>query len=183
VNTTPQAGSSLDARDANKTSAARFIDGFKDDYWDAARRVMAPGCILHHPLEGNIEAGPDGMVSMWAGFKQLSLSSWHPTPVMIAEGDFGLFGFRLSSLFSCQPQGRSTGQGEHAPPPTGGRLDHGMVNIVRLEPRKLAEIWDTHNTLGILPPRRPARWLWSDHPTSARRSRSSFAAISALPAE
>ncbi len=125
--------SSVDARAANKATAVRFIHGFNDDDWDTVREVVAPGFVFHHPLGGTVEAGPEGMVSTWAGFKVLSPDSWHPIPVMIAEGDY------VAVLLPTY--GTFTGHGEHAPPPTGGRLDYGMVNMVRFEHGQLAEMW------------------------------------------
>jgi predicted ester cyclase len=124
---------SIDIRDANKAIATRFIHGFNENDWDTVREVVAPGFIFHHPLGGTVEAGPDGMVATWAGFKVLSPDSWHPIPVMIAEGDYVAV---LLPTF-----GTFTGRGEHAPPPTGGRLDYGMVNMARIENGQLAEMW------------------------------------------
>jgi steroid delta-isomerase-like uncharacterized protein len=124
---------SRDVQEANKSAAVRFIQGFNDDDWDAVREVVAPGFVFHHPVGGTVEAGPEGMVSTWAGFKVLSPDSWHPIPVVIADGDYVAVLLPTYGTFS--------GQGEHAPPPTGGRLDYGMVNIVRLEGGKLAEMW------------------------------------------
>jgi predicted ester cyclase len=121
------------ALEANKAAAVRFIHGFNDDDWDTVRDVVAPGFVFHHPMGGTVEAGPEGMVSTWAGFKVLSPDSWHPIPVMIADDDC------VAVLLPTY--GHFSGQGEHAPPPTGGRLDYGMVNIVRLEGGKLAEMW------------------------------------------
>ncbi len=139
-----------EVRNVNKAAATRFIHGFNDDDWDAVRQVVAPGFVFHHPLGGTVAAGPDGMVSTWAGFKQLSPDSWHPIPVMIADGDY------VAVLLPTY--GTFTGQGEHAPPPTGGRLDYGMVNIVRLENGMLAEMWFGMDSLaemqqlGVAPP-------------------------------
>ena len=140
-------------QEANKAAAVRFIHGFNDDDWDTVREVVAPGFVFHHPLGGTVEAGPDGMVSTWAGFKVLSPDSWHPIPVMIADGDF------VAVLLPTY--GHFSGQGEHAPPPTGGRLDYGMVNMVRLEGGKLAEMWFGMDPLvemqqlGVAPPPAP----------------------------
>jgi predicted ester cyclase len=117
----------------NKAVATRFIEGFNNDDWDAVRGVVAPGFVFHHPVGGTVEAGPEGMVSTWAGFKTLSPDSWHPSPVMIAEGD------EVAVLLPTY--GTFTGQGEHSPPPTGGRLDYGMVNMVRITDGLLTEMW------------------------------------------
>jgi predicted ester cyclase len=123
----------MNSEQTNKATAVRFIHGFNNDDWDAVREVVAPGFVFHHPLGGTVEAGPEGMVSTWAGFKQLSPDSWHPIPIMIADGDY------VAVLLPTY--GTFTGQGEHAPAPTGGRLDYGMVNMARLEHSQLVEMW------------------------------------------
>jgi predicted ester cyclase len=73
------------------------------------------------------------MVATWDGFKQLSPDSWHPIPILVAEGDY------VAVLLPTY--GHFTGRSDQAPPPTGGRLDYGMVNMVRFEAGKLAEMW------------------------------------------
>lgn len=143
--------------EAMKTAARRFVHAFNDDDWDTVRDVVASGFVFHHPIGGTVTAGPEGMVKTWAGFKALSPDSWHPIPVMIAEGDY------LAVLLPTY--GTFTGTGQQAPPPTGGRLDYGMVNMVRCEEDgRLAEMW-----FGMAPlvemqqmgvaPRGPAREL------------------------
>lgn len=119
--------------EAMKQTATRFIHGFNNNDWDAVREVVSSDFVFHHPVGGTVEAGPEGMVATWAGFKTLSPDSWHPIPVMIAEGTY------VAVLLPTY--GTFTGAGEHAPPPTGGRLDYGMVNIVRFENGRLAEMW------------------------------------------
>ena len=118
---------------ANKATAARFIGAFNNDDWDTVREVVADGFVFHHPIGGTVEAGPEGMVAAWAGFKSLSPDSWHPIPILIAEGDW------VAVLLPTY--GHLTGHSDQAPPPTGGRLDYGMVNIVRFEAGRLAEMW------------------------------------------
>ncbi len=129
----PYADSAVTVEQANLATATRFIDGFNDDDWDAVRANVTLDLVFHHPLGGTVQAGPEGMVQTWGGFKQLSPDSWHPTPVMVADGDY------VAVLLPTY--GTFTGSGEKSPPPTGGRLDYGMVNIVRLEQGKIAEIW------------------------------------------
>ena len=135
---------------AMKAAAIRFIHGFNDDDWDTVREVVASGFVFHHPVGGTVQAGPEGMVSTWSGFKTLSPDSWHPIPVMIAEGD------HVAVLLPTY--GTFTGHGDHAPPPTGGRLDYGMVNMVRFENGQLAEMWFGMDSLvemqqmGVAPP-------------------------------
>jgi predicted SnoaL-like aldol condensation-catalyzing enzyme len=118
---------------ANKVTAARFIGAFNTDDWDTVREVVADGFVFHHPIGGTVAAGPEGMVAAWAGFKNLSPDSWHPIPILIAEGDW------VAVLLPTY--GHFTGRSHQAPPPTGGRLDYGMVNMVRFEAGKLAEMW------------------------------------------
>jgi predicted ester cyclase len=118
---------------ANKVTAARFVEAFNNDNWDTVREVVADGFVFHHPIGGTVAAGPEGMVAAWAGFKRLSPDSWHPTPILIAEGDC------VAVLLPTY--GHFTGRSDQAPPPTGGRLDYGMVNMVRFDAGKLAEMW------------------------------------------
>ena len=122
-----------DIQDANKATAARFVEAFNSGDWDTVRQVVADGFVFHHPIGGTVEAGPEGMVATWAGFKRLSPDSWHPTPILIAEGD------HVAVLLPTY--GHFTGRSDQAPPPTGGRLDYGMVNMVRFEAGRLAEMW------------------------------------------
>ena len=75
-----------DIERANKATAARFVRAFNHDGWDAVREVVADR-FVYHPIGGTVEAGPEGMVATWAGFKRLSPDSWHPIPNLIAEGD------------------------------------------------------------------------------------------------
>lgn len=129
----PHAESVTSVEQANMAAATQFIEGFNNDDWDAVREVVAEDYVFHHPLGGTVHAGPEGMVQTWAGFKQLAPDSWHPIPVMIADRDY------VAVLLPTY--GTFTGVGEKSPPPTGGSLAYGMVNIVRLENDKLAEMW------------------------------------------
>lgn len=143
---------STETLDANKATAIRFVEAFNNDDWDTVRQVVADGFVFHHPVGGTVEAGPDGMATTWAGFKALSPDSWHPIPILIADGDY------VANLLPTY--GHFTGELEGAPPPTGGRLDYGMVNMVRFEGGKLIEMWFGMDSLvemqqmGVAPPAR-----------------------------
>jgi predicted ester cyclase len=117
----------------NEATATRFVQAFNDGDWDTVRQVVADGFVFHHPIGGTVEAGAEGMVATWASFKRLSPDSWHPIPILITEGDY------VAVLLPTY--GHFTGRSDQAPPPTGGRLDCGMVNLVRLESGKLVEMW------------------------------------------
>ncbi len=156
--------------EAMKEIATRFVHGFNENDWDTVRSVVATGFVFHHPLGGTVEAGPEGMVSTWAGFKTLSPDSWHPIPVMIAEGDY------VAVLLPTY--GTFTGTNEHAPPPTGGRLDYGMVNMVRFEAGRLAEMWfgmdplSEMQQMGVAPSGPPRKLSAATETTLATFSRS-----------
>jgi predicted ester cyclase len=122
-----------DIERANRATAARFVGAFNHDDWDTVREVVADGFVFHHPIGGTVPAGPEGMVAAWAGVQRLSPDSWHPIPVLIAEGDH--------AAVLLPTYGHFTGRADQAPPPTGGRLDYGMVNIVRFDGGKLVELW------------------------------------------
>jgi predicted ester cyclase len=117
----------------NKAAATRFIEGFNTDDWDTVREVVAPNYVLTHPVPGTVQLGPEGMVGVWSHFKAALPDSWHPIPVMIAEGDY------LAVLLPTY--GHFTGEPHQGTPPTGKWLEYGMVNIVRLEGGKLVEAW------------------------------------------
>jgi predicted ester cyclase len=120
-------------KEKNKAVATRFIKAFNTDNWDTVRELVAPNFVFHHPVGGTVQAGPEGMVASWSDFKASLPDSWHPIPVMIAEGDY------VAVLLPTY--GHFTGKPYHGIQPTGKWLEYGMVNIVRLEDFKLAEAW------------------------------------------
>ncbi|MHA2049925.1 MAG: ester cyclase [Promethearchaeota archaeon] len=117
----------------NKEAATRFIEAFNNDDWDSVREVVTPNFFLHHPVGGDVQLGPEGMIGVWSHFKAALPDSWHPIPVMITEGDY------LANLLPTY--GNFTGEPHQGIPPTGKWLEYGMVNIVRFENGKLAEAW------------------------------------------
>lgn len=119
--------------ESNKATAIRFIEAFNTADWDTVREVVAPNYVFHHPVGGTVQAGPEGMVAAWSDFKAALPDSWHPIPVMIAEGDY------LAVLLPTY--GHFTGEPYHGAAPTGKWLEYGMVNIVRFDDGKLAENW------------------------------------------
>jgi predicted ester cyclase len=117
----------------NKETATRYIEAFNTNNWNTVREVVSPNFVFHHPIGGTVQAGPEGMVDVWADFKASLPDSWHPIPIMIAEGDF------LAVLLPTY--GNFTGKPYHGSPPTGKWIEYGMVNIVRFENGKIAENW------------------------------------------
>ncbi len=117
----------------NKETATRYIEAFNADDWDTVREVVTQNFTFHHPIGGTVQAGPEGMVGVWFDFKASLPDSWHPIPIMIAEGDY------LAVLLPTY--GHFTGKPYHGSPPTGNWLEYGMVNIVRFENGKIAENW------------------------------------------
>jgi predicted ester cyclase len=122
-----------DRLEAHKGTATRFIEAFNTDDWDTVREVVAEGYVFHHPVGGTVQAGPEGMVGVWSEFKSALPDSWHPIPVMIAEGEY------LAVLLPTY--GTFTGKPYHGAEPTGKWLEYGMVNIVRFDGGKLVENW------------------------------------------
>ncbi|MFX0198130.1 MAG: ester cyclase [Candidatus Hodarchaeota archaeon] len=119
--------------ETNKVTATRFIEAFNTDDWDTVREVVASNYVFHHPDSGTVQAGPEGMVAAWSAFKNALPDSWHPIPVMIAEGDY------VAVLFPTY--GHFTGESYHGIKPTSNWLEYGMVNIVRFEDGKIMEAW------------------------------------------
>jgi len=142
-----------EVQEANRITATRFIEAFNNNDWDTVREVVASNYVLHHPIGGTIQAGPDGMVQVWSSFKAALPDSWHPIPVMITEGDY------LAVLLPTY--GHFTGVPYHGIPPTSKWLEYGMVNMVRIEDGKIAEAWFGMDSLaetqqmGAAPPPRP----------------------------
>lgn len=124
---------SSEIEQTNKANATRFIQAFNTDDWKTVREVVAPNYVFHHPVGGTVQAGQEGMVSAWSGFKASLPDSWHPIPVMIAEGDY------ITVLLPTY--GHFTGEPYHGFPPTGKWLEYGMVNMVRFKEGQLEEMW------------------------------------------
>jgi predicted ester cyclase len=117
----------------NKVAATRLIEAFNNDDWDEVRAVTVSNYTLNHPLGGRISAGPEALIKEWKEFKAALPDSWHPIPVMIAEGDY--------VAVNLPTYGRFTGESHKGVKPTGKWLEYGMVNIVRLDGGKIAESW------------------------------------------
>jgi predicted ester cyclase len=120
-------------QETNRITATRFIEAFNSNGWDTVREVVAPNYVLHHPIGGTIQAGPEGMVQVWSGFKASLPDAWHPIPVMVTEGDY------LAVLLPTY--GHFTGVPYHGIPPTNKWLEYGMVNMVRIADGKISEAW------------------------------------------
>jgi predicted ester cyclase len=123
----------VNTQEINRAAAARFIEVFNSDAWDVLRDVVASEFVLHHPMGGTMQLGPEGMKAVWSHFKAALPDAWHPIPVMITEGDY------LANLLPTY--GNFTGDPHQGIPPTGEWLEYGMVNIVRLEDGRLVEGW------------------------------------------
>ncbi|MFC1927837.1 ester cyclase, partial [Chloroflexota bacterium] len=120
-------------QETNRITATRFIEAFNSNNWDTVREVVASDYVLHHPIGGTIQAGPEGMVQVWSSFKAALPDSWHPIPVMVAEGDY------LAVLLPTY--GHFAGVPYHGIAPTNKWLEYGMVNMVRIENDKISEAW------------------------------------------
>ena len=123
----------MNTTETNRAAAIRFIEAFNTAAWDDLPAVVAADFVLHHPMGGTMHLGPEGMRQVWAHFKAALPDSWHPIPVMIAEGDY------VANLLPTY--GNFTGDPHQGIAPTGQWLEYGMVNIVRLEGGKLVEGW------------------------------------------
>jgi predicted ester cyclase len=123
----------MNAPEMNEAAAIRFIEAFNGAAWDELPAVVASDFVLHHPMGGTMRLGPEGMRQVWSHFKAAVPDSWHPIPIMIAEGDC------VATLLPTY--GHFTGDPHQGIPPTGRWLEYGMVNIVRLEDGKLVEGW------------------------------------------
>ena len=77
------------------------------------------------------------MGSSWDAFPDLTVSDYST----VAQGD--IVAVRWSA------RGTSTGSFLMLPP-TGEEVEYSGVSMYRIEDDKIAEIWDTRNTLGIM---------------------------------
>ena len=151
---------------ANKAAAARFVHAFNDDDWGTVRRSSP---AVHVPSSGRRDrrGRARGHGLDWAGLQGAVAG-------LVASDPDHDRRRRLRRRCSCQPPDSFSGQGEHAPP-TGGRFDYGMVNMVRVEGGKLAEMWFGMDPLvemqqlGVAPPPAP--------PASRRSAEANLAAF------
>lgn len=140
----------------NKAKTARFVEAFNTNDWDSVREVVAPTFVLHHPVGGDTRLGAEGMITVWNEFKASFTDSWHPIPIMIAEGDY------VAVLLPTY--GHFDGAPHRGTQPTGAWLEYGTICIVRFYEGQLAEGWIGMDPLvemqqmGIVPPA-PTRLL------------------------
>ena len=119
--------------EANKASATRFIEAFNSSEWDVVREVVHPDFVLHHPVGGTMQLGPEGMIAVWSDLKAAIPDARHPIPIMVTDGDY------LATLLPIY--GHFDGEPHQGISPTGNWLEYGMVNIVKLENGQLIEGW------------------------------------------
>jgi predicted ester cyclase len=140
----PYGGDSGLDREASRAVVTRFIDEVLTRHDSEALAELASPDILVHPAAMPCEAGYYGiagaghwLVSSWGAFPDLAVTDYFT----VAQGD--IVAVRWSA------RGTSTG-GFMMLPPTGATVEFSGVSMYRVEDGKVAEIWETRNTLGIL---------------------------------
>jgi predicted ester cyclase len=142
--TPPYAGDPLVDREASRAVVARFFNEVLIGHdLDALAEHVSPD-ILIHPAAMPCEAGYYGVAgagrwlgTTWDAFLDLTVSS----DATVAQGD--IVAVRWSA------RGTSTGSFLGLPP-TGGKVEYSGVSMYRIEGDRIAEIWDTRNSLGIM---------------------------------
>jgi predicted ester cyclase len=140
----PYGGDPLADREASRAIVTRFIDEVLTGHdLDALAELASPD-ILVHPAAMPCEAGYYGVAgagrwleASWDAFRDLTVTDYST----VAQGD--IVAVRWNA------RGTSTG-GFLMLPPTGGKVEYSGVSMYRVEDDRIAEIWDTRNTLGIM---------------------------------
>ena len=142
--TPPYAGGSFVDAGASRAVVTRFIDDVLTGHDLEALAALASPDILVHPAAMPCEAGYFGVAgtrrwleASWDAFRDLAVTDYST----VAQGD--IVAVRWSA------RGTSTGKFLMLPP-TGGTVEYGGVSMYRVEDDRIAEIWDTRNTLGIM---------------------------------
>jgi predicted ester cyclase len=140
----PYRGDSLVDSDASRAVVTRFFDEVLTGHdLDALAELASPD-ILIHPAAMPCEAGFYGV----AGARQWLEASWDAFPDLTVTDDSTVaHGDIVAVRWSAR--GTSTGRFMMLPP-TGATVEYGGVSMYRVEDDKIAEIWDTRNTLGIM---------------------------------
>jgi predicted ester cyclase len=140
----PFAGGSLADPEASRAVVARFVDEVLTGHDLEALAELASPDVLIHPAAMPCEAGYYGITgarrwleASWDAFRDLAVTGYST----VAQGD--IVAVRWSA------RGTSTGNFLMLPP-TGGKVEYSGVSMYRVEDDKIAEIWDTRNTLGIM---------------------------------
>jgi steroid delta-isomerase-like uncharacterized protein len=140
----PYAGDPLADREASRAVVTRFLDAVLVGHDLGALDGLASPDVLVHPTALPCEAryyGPAGMRSWlaatWDAFPDAALTGYDT----VAQGD----------IVAVRWDARGTSSGPFlGRPPTGGTVTYGGVSMYRVEDGRIAEVWDTRNTLGIL---------------------------------
>jgi predicted ester cyclase len=140
----PYAGGTVPDTEASRAVVTRFLDEVVTGHDLEALAELASPDILIHPTAMPCEAGYYGIAGVgrwlgesWDAFRDLAVTDYST----VAQGD--IVAVRWSA------RGTSTGRFMKLPP-TGGNVEYSGVSMYRIEADKVAEIWDTRNTLGIM---------------------------------
>jgi predicted ester cyclase len=140
----PYRGDPLVDSEASRAVVTRFFDEVLTGHDLEALAGLASPDILVHPGAMPCEAGYYGLAGVgrwleasWDAFRDLTVTD----DSTVAQGD--IVAVRWSA------RGTSTGRFLMLPP-TGGAVEYSGVSMYRVEDARIAEIWDTRNSLGIM---------------------------------
>lgn len=127
--------------DANKQVVSRFYE----ELWnrgnlDAADELVSEDYVRHDLRPGDAPPGPAGQKAVAERFRAAFPDVRLVVEALVAEGD--------------QVAARWTMYGTHTGPwgdvaPTGKRVRFSGVNFFRIQDRKIAEIWNVRDDLGL----------------------------------
>ena len=157
--TPPYAGRSLVDAEASRAVVTRFFDAVLTGHDLEALAELASPDILIHPAAMPCEAGYYGVAgarrwleASWDAFRDLAVTD----DSTVAQGD----------IVAVRWTARGTSTGSFLMlPPTGGKVEYSGVSMYRVEDDRIAEVWDTRNTLGIMLQLNPD--LAADHSEAA----------------
>jgi steroid delta-isomerase-like uncharacterized protein len=123
-----------------------LIRYFYEEVWnkgnfDAADEVFAADYVRHDLRPGNALPGPEGQKRIASDFRSAFPDLHMNVDVMIAEGDL--------VMARWTTEGTNTGTWGSVPA-TGKYIRFSGVNIFRIADRKVVEIWNHRDDLGVM---------------------------------
>jgi predicted ester cyclase len=140
----PYAGDPSADTELSRTVAKRFFEDVLIGHdLDVLAEIVSPDILIHPtamPCEASyygINGVGDWLGRQWKAFPDLTITDYFT----IAQGD----------IFAAHWTACGTSKGNFLMlPPTGDPVEYTGASMYRIEDRKIAEIWETRNSLGIM---------------------------------
>ncbi len=129
------------AADEKRELARRFFEDLcTKGQWALAPELLAPDIVIHDPQVPNVR-GVQGAVDAFKVYKDGFDGVWTIEEIILGEND------RVTVRWT----GTGTQRGEvMGIPPTGKSVRVDAISVLRVAGGKIAEIWQTWDTLGML---------------------------------